>query len=94
MPESSSRKKPAYTPPPPQAPKNAVSPRWLVPAMLGFFLVGLAWIVTYYITQAQYPIDSLAWVPGVADDARLGNGNLAVGFAFVGIGFMLATRWR
>jgi hypothetical protein len=50
--------------------------------MIGFFLVGLAWIVTFYVTETRYP------VPGV------GAWNMIFGFAFIGVGFSLATRWR
>jgi len=58
------------------------SPRWLAPAMVTTFLIGLAWIVTFYISETRYP------VPGI------GAWNMVVGFAFIGIGFSLATRWR
>ncbi len=63
-------------------PEPTESPRWLAPVMLAAFLLGLAWIVVYYITQTKYPIPNLgAW-------------NMGIGFVFVGIGFSLATRWR
>ena len=63
-------------------PEPTESPKWLAPTMLAAFLLGLAWIVVYYITQTKYPIPNLgAW-------------NMGIGFVFVGIGFSLATRWR
>ena len=63
-------------------PEPTESPRWLAPVMLAMFLLGLAWIVVYYITQTKYPVPNLgAW-------------NMGIGFVFVGIGFSLATRWR
>jgi hypothetical protein len=58
------------------------SPRWLAPTMVAAFLIGLFWIVTFYVTQTRYPI------PGI------GAWNMIVGFSFVGVGFSLATRWR
>ena len=58
------------------------SPKWLAPTMVGFFLVGLFWIVTFYVTQTRYPM------PGI------GAWNMVVGFGFIGVGFSLATRWR
>ncbi|MDP9396676.1 MAG: cell division protein CrgA [Actinomycetota bacterium] len=58
------------------------SPRWLVPLMLGFFLVGLLWIVVYYITAGAFPVPAL------------GNWNIAVGFGFISVGFVLSTQWR
>ena len=58
------------------------SPRWLVPVMLASFLIGLVWIVIFYMTETLYPIPNIgAW-------------NMLVGFAFIGVGFTLATRWR
>ena len=63
-------------------PEPTESPRWLAPVMLAAFLLGLAWIVVYYISQTKYPVPNLgAW-------------NMGIGFVFVGIGFALATRWR
>ena len=63
-------------------PLEMESPRWLVPVMIGSFLVGLVWIVTFYISQTAYPIPDIgAW-------------NMVIGFAFIGVGFSLATRWR
>lgn len=58
------------------------SPKWLAPTMVAFFLIGLFWIVTYYVSQTAYPI------PGI------GAWNMIVGFSFIGVGFSLATRWR
>ncbi|HSG61309.1 MAG TPA: cell division protein CrgA [Pseudomonadales bacterium] len=58
------------------------SPRWLVPTMIANFLIGLFWIVIFYVTQTEYPIPNIgAW-------------NMIVGFGFIGVGFSLATRWR
>ncbi|MBA4453715.1 MAG: cell division protein CrgA, partial [Nitrosopumilaceae archaeon] len=31
------------------------SPRWLAPTMIGAFLIGLFWIVIFYVSQTQYP---------------------------------------
>jgi hypothetical protein len=50
--------------------------------MLGLMLVGLVWIVVYYISGTQYPVPS--W----------GAGNLAAGFGVVLVGFAMTTRWR
>jgi len=83
VPESKSRKKPK-APRPPSVPKpESGNPRWLVPTMLGLMLVGLAWIVLFYLSgPAQLPVPPLgAW-------------NLAVGFAFIIAGFALTTRWK
>jgi hypothetical protein len=64
----------------PQAPLE--SPSWLAPVMIANFLIGLFWIVTFYVSETRYPI------PGI------GAWNMVVGFTFIGIGFSLATKWR
>jgi Cell division protein CrgA len=81
VPKSRARSKPVYTPPPRPA-KPQVSPRWLVPTMLGCLLVGLAWIALFYVTSGRLPVEAL------------GNWNLAVGFAFIIGGVALSTQWR
>ena len=81
MPKSRVRRKAVYTPPPRSA-KAKVSPRWLVPTMLGCLVAGLAWIALYYITGGNLPVPALnAW-------------NLLVGFAMIIAGVALSTRWR
>lgn len=81
MPKSRVRSKAVYTPPP-RSSKAKVSPRWLVPAMLGSLLLGLAWISTYYISNQSLPVSAFgAW-------------NLVVGFGFIVSGVVLSTKWH
>jgi hypothetical protein len=81
VPKSRVRSKAVYTPPVRNT-KSKVSPRWLVPTMIGSLLVGLAWIALYYITGGTLPIQALAaW-------------NLAVGFVLIIGGVALSTKWR
>ena len=47
------------------------NPPWFVPSWCGFFILGLLWIVTFYVTQGAYPIPVLQYW------------NLAVGFALL-----------
>ncbi|MGG7465504.1 MULTISPECIES: cell division protein CrgA [unclassified Plantibacter] len=61
-----------------QAP-NAV---WFKPVMFGFMLIGLAWIVVYYLSGTVLPVQSL------------GPWNILVGFGIAFIGFLMTTRWR
>lgn len=86
MPESKPRKKKTATPQAVDAPvaKPKESPRWLAPVMVGLMVLGLAWIVTFYLTSSGLGLP----VP------PLGQWNLAVGFGLIIVGFGLTTRWR
>jgi hypothetical protein len=61
---------------------KAESPKWLAPVMVANFIIGLIWIVIFYISSTNYP------VPGI------GAWNMLIGFGFVGVGFSLSTRWQ
>ncbi|ASU81805.1 hypothetical protein CDO52_02485 [Nocardiopsis gilva YIM 90087] len=84
MPKSrNDRKKKAVYTPPPSAAKPKVSPRWLVPTMLGFGILGILWIAVYYIAGTMVPVMQ-----------DLGNWNLAIGFGGIIICVILSTRWH
>lgn len=85
MAKSKVRKKAVYTPPQ-KSQKAEVSPRWLVPTMVGLWLVGLAWIATFYVTASTG-----TKVPLMSD---LDNWNLGIGFGAIIAGVVLSTRWR
>lgn len=59
--------------------------RGVVVGMLGCFLLGLMWIVVYYIAGATAPIPVIR---------SLDQYNLVVGIGFMGVGFVYATRWE
>lgn len=59
--------------------------RGVVVGMLGSFLLGLLWIVVYYVTSQD------ASVPLIRE---LGNYNLLVGIGFMAVGFVYATKWE
>ena len=59
--------------------------RGVVVGMLGSFLVGLLWIVTYYVTGQDLTL------PLFTD---LGQYNLMVGIGFMAVGFVYATHWE
>jgi hypothetical protein len=50
--------------------------------MLALMLLGLAWIVVFYITQTSYPIP------------KIQDWNLLIGFGLLLVGFVMTTRWR
>ena len=60
------------------------NPGWFLPVMLGLMLLGLLWIVVFYITAGGLRLP----IPGI------GNWNLAIGFALILAGFAMTTRWR
>ena len=49
----------------------------------GWLVLGLAWIVVYYVTQASLPVMS-----------ALGGWNLIIGMGLITAGFIAATKWR
>ena len=59
--------------------------RGVVIGMLGSFLIGLAWIIVYYVTSQDASIPVFR---------ELGNYNLLVGIGFMTTGFVYATRWE
>ncbi|MGY6496609.1 MAG: cell division protein CrgA [Microcella sp.] len=61
---------------------DAPNPVWFKPVMFGFMLLGLVWIITYYVSASALPI------------AAIGPWNIMVGFGIMFIGFLMTTRWR
>ena len=66
---------------------DALNPVWFKPVMFGFMIVGLFWIITYYVTSAQFPL-------GAATPLNLSNWNILIGFGIAMVGFMMSTRWK
>ena len=64
------------------------SPGWLAPAMIACFVIGLVYIVIYYVAGSQIPI--MNSIGGAAN----GLVNVAIGFAFIITGFILSTKWK
>ncbi len=83
MPESRSRRKAATTAAPTvRSTAPTPSPRWFAPVMVALFVIGLAYIVVFYLSQQQYPVPAI------------GRWNIVVGFGIIMAGFGMATRWR
>ncbi|HYO40979.1 MAG TPA: cell division protein CrgA [Nocardioidaceae bacterium] len=59
--------------------------RGVVIGMLGCFLMGLVWIVVYYVTSSTMTIPLLT---------DLSQYNLVVGIGFMAVGFVYATHWE
>ncbi len=81
MPKSKTRKKAVYTPPTKQK-EVKVSPRWLAPVMVTSWILGVAWISTWYVWQNA---------PLLGD---LREWNLLIGFSLIIFGVILSTKWR
>ena len=50
--------------------------------MMAFYLIGIAWILVYYISanhNLPLPIDSK---------------NILLGFGLITVGFLMTTRWK
>jgi hypothetical protein len=67
-----------------QEPVNLDSPRWLAPLMVTFFVIGLLYIITFYLAGAS--------VPGMSSLSAAAN--IGIGFGFIIVGFFLSTKWR
>ena len=59
------------------------SPRWYPIVMAAVLLIGLAWIVVYYLAGSSVPLMK-----------DLGAWNFAVGFGLMVIGLGMAVRWH
>jgi Cell division protein CrgA len=65
----------------------APSPSWYPIVMAAVLLLGLAYLVVYYLTNSGTD----PRIPGMAE---LGAWNFAVGFGVMLIGLVMAVRWR
>ena len=91
MPKSKVRKKSVYTPPEgtlssagaARARALQPSPRWYVALMVTLMLLGLLWIVVYYVAGDRIPFM-----------VSLGAWNFAIGFGAMVAGLILSMRWR
>jgi hypothetical protein len=67
-----------------QEPVNFDSPRWVAPLMVAFFIIGLLYVITYYLAGEK--------LPGMSSLSPAEN--IGIGFSFIIIGFFLSTKWR
>jgi hypothetical protein len=90
VPKSKVRKKPSYAAPVAGAGSLSgggkqlkPSPTWYPITMVALLLIGLAYIVVYYMAGEHVPV--------MRD---IGSWNFGVGFAFLIAGLIMAVRWR
>ncbi|GAB3621301.1 cell division protein CrgA [Glutamicibacter sp. PS] len=84
MPESKSRRKNKVSESQQQG-SHAIDkpmPVWYKPVMFGLMLLGLLWIIVYYVSQTLFPIPNI------------GGWNIVVGFGIAMVGFFMTTGWK
>jgi hypothetical protein len=94
MPKSRVRKKAVYTPPkekPTPAMIKAAGPSHpvYVGVMLGFLLLGLAWLVVNYLAG-----DKIGFMVALGGDGSGFNYNFVVGFVLIIVGLLMTMKWR
>jgi cell division protein CrgA len=87
VPESSSRKTKKSSTDKVKVEKTPKKPRttsrvWVAPLMLGCWLLGLAWLVVFYVAGQDIPVMK-----------DLGNWNLLIGMGLIAVGFVVSTQW-
>jgi hypothetical protein len=55
---------------------------WVAPLMLACWLLGLAWLVVFYVAGTDIPVMN-----------HLGNWNLLIGMGLIAAGFVISTQW-
>lgn len=63
--------------------KAPTSRRWVPPAFIAVGLLGVAWLVTYYIAGTDIPFM-----------AALGDWNILIGMGGMAAAFAIATLWK
>ena len=63
--------------------KAPASRRWVPPAFITVGLLGVAWLITYYVAGSYIPFMD-----------ALGNWNILIGMGGMAAAFALATLWR
>ena len=64
------------------APDADPTPVWYKIIMFGLIVIGLLWLILWYLLDFSYPI------PGI------GYWNVAVGIGLMMVGLIMTTRWR
>jgi hypothetical protein len=67
----------------PQKIKPPASRRWVPPTFITVGLIGVAWLITYYVAGTYRPFMD-----------ALGNWNILIGMGGMAAAFALATLWR
>lgn len=57
--------------------------RWVAPTMVTLLILGLLWIVLFYVAEEEIPLMQ-----------NLGGWNLVIGMGLITGGFITATQWK
>jgi Cell division protein CrgA len=87
VPKSQVRKKKVYTPPTDiraatTATSKKPSPVWVPAVAVAMIVIGIAWLVVYYLSSQAYPVESWSYW------------NLAIGFGCMVASLGILSRWR
>jgi Cell division protein CrgA len=83
VPRSRRRNKDDYSPQGQEKRTPGVSGRWVAPTMVVLLVVGLVWIVVYYVAGSDIPLMR-----------EIGGWNLVIGMGLITAGFITATQWK
>jgi Cell division protein CrgA len=70
-------------PPKPKKVKAPSSRRWVPPTFIAVGLLGVAWLIVYYVAGPNIPYMS-----------DLGNWNILIGMGGMAAAFIIATLWK
>lgn len=59
-----------------------LSPAWWAPAFVTLLILGLIWLMVYYISAGVYPIPGITWW------------NMVIGLSIMMVGFIMTLKWR
>jgi hypothetical protein len=93
VPKSHVRKKKVYTPPAELRPQQTAatkrpSPVWLPVTAVALIVIGIAWLVVYYLTDGFFDIEALSAL------YKIRYWNLAIGFGCMVAALGLLSKWR
>ena len=64
------------------SPPVPLSPVWWAPLFCGLLLIGLVWLMVYYISSGAYPVPGISWW------------NIVIGLGIMMVGFLMTLWWR
>jgi len=82
VPESKGRPQKKTPAPAAKAKPTGPNPSWWAPVFITLLVLGLLWIVVFYVSSGAYPV------------AAFGYWNLVAGFGLLLVGFAMTMRWR